>query len=77
MKIIFTAVTAVLTAAFFSFSVFAEDGIRYSNDLTATPIRIFFAILAVVLFVLFEIGIEKIRNKKVSKRDKSCEKEDK
>lgn len=77
MKKIFTAVTAVLTAALFSFSVFAEEGVRYSNDLTATPLRIFFAILAVVLFVLFEIGIEKLRNKKVAKRNEGCEKEDK
>lgn len=62
-------VLAVLCFAF-SITVFAEKTVKYSNALTITPIRIFFAILVIVLFIIMEIIFEKIRNKRVEKRNK-------
>ena len=58
----------------FSLTAFAEEAVKYSNELTVTPIRIFFAILVVVLFVVGEIAFEKIREKRVAKRNKKYEK---
>ena len=56
----------------FSFGVtaFAEDTVKLSNDLTVTPIRIFFAILIIPAFILMEIAFDKIRQKRIEKRNK-------
>lgn len=71
MKKLFTLILTLFAMLAFAVISFAADGeIRYSNELTSSPLRIFFAVLAVVLFVLLEIGVEKIRNKKVAKRNK-------
>ena len=57
----------------FSFGVntFAEGTVKLSNDLTVTPIRIFFAILIIPAFILLEIAFEKIRVKRIEKRNKN------
>ena len=57
----------------FSFGVttFAEDAVKISNDLTVTPIRIFFAILIIPAFILMEIAFDKIRKKRIEKRNKN------
>ena len=62
-------VSAVL---FFGFSVtaLAEETVKYSNELTVTPIRVFFAILIIPAFIVMEIAFEKIREKRVEKRNK-------
>ncbi len=52
-----------------SFSVFAEEGVKYSNELTSSPIRIFFAILIIPAFIVMEVAFEKIREKRVAKRN--------
>lgn len=59
----------------FSFSVtaFAEDTVKYSNELTSSPIRIFFAILIIPAFIAMEIAFEKFREKRIAKRNKSYE----
>ena len=54
----------------FSFPVFAEGTVKYSNELTATPLRIFFAILIIPAFIVMEIAFEKIREKRVAKRNR-------
>lgn len=61
----------------FSLPVFAEGTVKYSNELTATPLRIFFAILIIPAFIAMEIAFEKIREKKVAKRNKNYEKDKK
>ena len=57
----------------FSFGVntFAEETVKISNALTVTPIRIFFAILIIPAFILLEIAFEKIRVKRIEKRNKT------
>lgn len=68
----FTAFAAfMITAFWFSISAFAlEEGeIRYSNELTSSPLRIFFAVLVAALFIVGEIAFEKIREKRVQKRN--------
>ena len=57
----------------FSFGVnaFAEEAVKISNALTVTPIRIFFAILIIPAFILLEIAFEKIRVKRIEKRNKN------
>ena len=57
----------------FSFGVntFAEETVKISNALTVTPIRIFFAILIIPAFILLEIAFEKIRVKRIEKRNKN------
>ncbi len=62
----------------FSFSVpaFAEETVKYSNELTSSPIRIFFAILIIPAFIAMEIAFEKFREKRIEKRNKSYEKEE-
>ncbi len=59
----------------FSLTAFAEEGVKYSNELTVSPIRIFFAILIIPAFVVMEIAFEKIREKRVAKRNKQYGKE--
>lgn len=62
----------------FSFSVptFAAEAVKYSNELTSSPIRIFFAILIIPAFIAMEITFEKLREKRIAKRNKSYEKEE-
>lgn len=54
----------------FSTTAFAESTVKYSNELTVTPIRVFFAILIIPAFIVMEIAFEKIREKRVEKRNK-------
>ncbi len=54
----------------FSATAFAESTVKYSNELTVTPIRVFFAILIIPAFIVMEIAFEKIREKRVEKRNK-------
>ena len=65
-----TILFSVILCLSFSVMAFAEKTVKYSNDLTVTPIRVFFAILVVVLFIISEIAFEKIREKRVAKRNK-------
>lgn len=58
----------------FSISVFAEETVKYSNELTSSPLRIFFAILIIPAFIAMEITFEKFREKRIEKRNKSYEK---
>ena len=62
-------VSAVLCFGF-SGTSFAESTVKYSNELTVTPIRVFFAILIIPAFIVMEIAFEKIREKRVEKRNK-------
>ncbi len=64
-----TILFSVLLCLTFTVTAFAEKTVKYSNDLTVTPIRIFFAILVIVLFIVGEIAFEKIREKRVAKRN--------
>ena len=61
----------------FSITAFAEDTVKYSNELTVTPIRVFFAILIIPAFIIMEIAFERIREKRVAKRNKKYGKEKK
>lgn len=72
---LFAAAAASLTPAMTAFA--ESDGIRYPLSPTITPLRIFFAVLAVILFVAAEIVFEKVREKKVEERNKSYERKDK
>ncbi len=67
LNILLSSVALMLSL---SFSVFAEEGVKYSNELTVSPIRIFFAIIIIPAFVVMEIAFEKIREKRVAKRNK-------
>lgn len=60
----------------FSFSVnsFAANDNRIPNDLTVTPLRIFFAVLVVIGFIIAEILFEKIREQRVASRPERYEK---
>ena len=60
----------------FSVTTFAEGAVKYSNELTVTPIRVFFAILIIPAFIVMEIAFEKIREKRVEKRNKKYGKEE-
>ena len=60
-----------------SIPVFAEETVKYSNELTVTPIRVFFAILIIPAFIVMEIAFERIREKRVEKRNKKYGKEKK
>lgn len=55
----------------FSFGVtaFATEGVKISNALTVTPIRIFFACLVIAGFVVMEILFNRIRTKRIEKRN--------
>ena len=65
-----TVLLSVILCLNFTVMAFAEETVKYSNELTVTPIRVFFAILVIVLFVISEIAFEKIREKRVAKRNK-------
>lgn len=65
-----TILFSVLLCLAFTVTAFAEKTVKYSNELTVTPIRVFFAILVIVLFVVMEIAFERIREKRVEKRNK-------
>ncbi len=58
----------VLTFSF-GITAFAENTVKISNDLTVTPIRIFFACVVIVGFVIMEILFNRIRTKRVEKRN--------
>ena len=65
-----TILLSVILCLTFTVTAFAEKTVKYSNELTVTPIRIFFAILVIILFIIGEIAFEKIREKRVEKRNK-------
>ena len=80
MKRIFKKVNTVIMSLLLCFTfcvaAFAENGeIRYPLTPTITPIRVFFAMLVVILFIVSEIAFEKIREKRVEKRNKTYEKD--
>lgn len=77
MKKLNTILFSVILCLTFSVTAFAEKTVKYSNELTVTPIRVFFAILVIALFVVMEIAFEKIREKRVEKRNKKYGKDDK
>lgn len=58
-------------ALLFSFGItaFAESTVKIPNDLTVTPIRIFFACVVIVGFVVMEILFNRIRTKRIEKRN--------
>lgn len=63
------ALSAIITV-FLAVTAFADNGeVRYSNELTSSPLRIFFAVIVIVAFVIAEIAVEKIREKRVKKRN--------
>lgn len=72
-----TILFSVVLCLTFTVMAFAEDTVKYSNELTSSPIRIFFAILIIPAFIVMEIVFEKIREKRIEKRNKSYEKEEK
>lgn len=72
-----TILFSVILCLTFMITTFAEKTVKYSNELTVTPIRIFFAILVIALFIVAEIAFEKIREKRVEKRNKKYGKDDK
>ena len=72
-----TILFSVILCLTFSLTAFAEKTVKYGNELTVTPIRIFFAILVIILFVVMEIAFEKIREKRVEKRNIKYGKDDK
>ena len=72
-----TILFSVILCFAFTVTAFAEKTVKYGNELTVTPIRIFFAILVIVLFMVMEIAFEKIREKRVEKRNKKYGKDDK
>ncbi len=72
-----TVLFSLILCLTFSVTAFAEKTVKYGNELTVTPIRIFFAILVIVLFVVMEIAFEKIREKRVEQRNKKYGKDDK
>lgn len=69
--------TSVILCLSFTVTAFAEETVKYSNDLTVTPIRIFFAILIIPALIVMEIAFERFREKRIAKRNKSYEKEEK
>ncbi|MCH5190718.1 MAG: hypothetical protein J1F23_00995 [Oscillospiraceae bacterium] len=70
LKFNITTVLSAVITVLFAVTAFAENGeIRYSNELTVSPLRIFFAVLVIIAFVALEIAVEKIREKRVKKRN--------
>ncbi len=61
------AICSVALMLSFSFSSFAEA--KYSNEPTVTPVRIFFAVIIIPAFVAMELAFEKLRQKRVEKRN--------
>ena len=72
-----TILFSVILCLTFSLTAFAEKTVKYGNELTITPIRVFFAILVIALFIVMEIAFERIREKRVEKRNKKYGKDDK
>ena len=72
-----TLLFSVILCLTFSLTAFAEKTVKYGNELTVTPIRVFFAILVIALFIVMEIAFERIREKRVEKRNKKYGKDDK
>ena len=72
-----TILFSVILCLTFSLTAFAEKTVKYGNELTITPIRVFFAILVIALFVVMEFAFERIREKRVEKRNKKYGKDDK
>lgn len=70
-----TILFSVILCLTFTVTAFAEKTVKYSNELTVTPIRVFFAILVIILFIIGEIAFERIREKRVEKRNKKYGKE--
>lgn len=69
-----TALTTVGFCLLLSVFASAEGEVKYSNDPTVTPLRIFFAVLIIFAFIVMEIAFEKIREKRIKKRNESYEK---
>lgn len=66
-------VTAMVFSVIFGISTFAAgDTPDIPLTPTITPLRIFFAVLVIILFVVCEILFEKIREKRIEKRNNSC-----
>lgn len=65
--------TLILLFAF-SINAFAENENRIPNDLTVTPLRIFFAVLAVIGFIVVEYYFNKIREERVATRPERYQK---
>lgn len=76
MRKLNTALFTVVFSLSLCSSTFAEGEVKYSNDPTVTPIRIFFVILIIPAFIAMEIAFEKFREKRIEKRNKSYEKEE-
>lgn len=80
MKNIMRKLNMAFMTVIFSLSLcifaFAEGEVKYSNELTSSPLRILFAILIIPAFIAMEIAFEKIREKRIEKRNKSYEKEE-
>lgn len=72
-----TAAFSLVLCLTLTVTAFAEKTPAYSNALTVSPLRVFFAILVIVLFVAAEIAFEKIREKRVEKRNEKYGKNDK
>ena len=53
----------------FGITAFAESTVKVPNDLTVTPIRIFFACVVIIGFVVMEILFNRIRTKRIEKRN--------
>ena len=53
----------------FGITAFAETTVKVPNDLTVTPIRIFFACVVIVGFVVMEILFNRIRTRRIEKRN--------
>ena len=53
----------------FGITTFAEENVKVPNDLTVTPIRIFFACVVIVGFVIMEILFNRIRTQRIEKRN--------
>ncbi len=53
----------------FGITAFAEETVKVPNDLTVTPIRIFFACVVIVGFVIMEILFNRIRTQRIEKRN--------
>ncbi len=65
-----TVLVSAILCLLLTITVFAEKTVKYSNELTVTPIRIFFCVLVIILFIVGEIAFERIREKRVAKRNK-------
>lgn len=75
-KLNISVVLSAVITAFLAVTAFAENSeIRYSNELTSSPLRIFFAVLIIIAFIVSEIAVEKIREKRVKKRNGEYRKE--